>query len=208
MPLNLFGKKNKPPIKQRFIQDDSPKECPLCDSQERIKFSWKEAQMGKNAELKTFAEHLKYLHPVKFGHLYQCPQNKMYWYRDDAMEIVRKVPESCKDFFLIWTERWCKLTFPQINTLGKIGGKKPENFKFRNGAMIFVCKIIRPDGSVHNPAIALITNQSPIEFADKNCLLGHADDEIEITSIVPQQMDRFDYFIYDWFEGCESLLDE
>jgi hypothetical protein len=208
MPFNLFGKKKKKSIKQRFVQDDTPKACSLCDYNEMVKFSWKEFQMGSNPELKQFGEHLKYLHPVKFGHLYQCPNNKIYWYRDDAMEIVRKVPDTCSEMFLTWTERWCKLTFPQINVLGKIGGKKPENFKYRNGAMIFVCKITRPDGSVHNPAVALVTNQSPIEFADKQCILGHADDVIEETSIVPQQIDSFEYFIYDWFEGCETLLDE
>ncbi|MBI9051888.1 MAG: hypothetical protein JEZ00_20905 [Anaerolineaceae bacterium] len=208
MPLNLFGKKNKKPQRQKPIQDELPKECPYCENNDLSEFVWKEAQSGIDFLLQEFSQHLKYLHPVKFGHLYQCPNNKIYWFKDDAQDITRKVPESCKDFFLTWSERWCKLSFRQIEILGNLGGKVPESEKGRAGKIHFICKIARMDGTILDPAIALITNQAPIDLQENKCHFGNEEDVIQASLLDVPEEERMHVVIYDWFEGCESLIAE
>ena len=176
MPLNFFRKKpsNRLPHPQHTSEP-----CPVCDAFDQASFDFTYAMSDPNAESAALAKHLVYLRPVKFGSLYQCPKNRLYWYLADDQPDMCRVPEQAGEFFLHWSERWLKLNFEQIAVLREIGGLERDWFGDGAGEIKIPCKITRFDGEVLDPALVIVTNKPPLQVQGPAQTLGRPDDAIE-----------------------------
>jgi hypothetical protein len=180
MPLNFFHKKEPNRLARLPVNTEpEPETCPLCAEKNCISFIWQDTLTNKDGHLAALAKHLVYLRPVKFGKLYQCPKNRLYWYLEDSTQRITQVPAVCENVFLSWCEHWLKLSFEQIAALREIGGIERDHYGNGAGEIKVPCKITRADGVVFDPAIVLVTNLPPMHEQRPNQILGRPDDLIE-----------------------------
>lgn len=134
---------------------------------------------GAVAKASTYFPELKFVEPLKFGHLYQCEKCKQFWFLHEHRQMMSRVYPEYMPLVRYWNQNKLKVNESILKILYDIGGV-PDYYK---GYISIPCSVRNAAGNTHDKALIMISKQPPYSLPELQKI--HWAEEIDAVSPSP-----------------------